>query len=162
MPKSKTVAAPLSPDPKGWSDIRSAWSKHQVDHAGEYEMEILRDFIVPTLKDLEHQPDKLSPQAYARFYDVMSALVPWSKFGTYNHDVRLPVIVSLGIIAERCAKEKSKNGKGIAALWLSQVKQVFVTMGFLSSLDTPISQTIEPSGGPRTTYRAPSSGGHGN
>lgn len=106
-------------------------------------MEILIDFIVPTLNDLEKQPDKLSPQAYARFYDVMSALVPWSTFGTYNHAVRLPVIVSLGLIAERCAKEKSTDGKGIAALWLSQVAQVFTTMRFLSSLDTLASKTLD-------------------
>lgn len=142
MHKPKTIGAPISPDPKGWSDIRSAWSKHQVDHVGEYNMEILLGFIVPTLKDLEKQPDKLSPKAYARFYYTMSALVPWSTFGTYNHDVLLPVLVSLGLIAERCAKEKSTNGKSIAALWLSQVEKVFVTMSFLSG-DSPIPQTID-------------------
>lgn len=142
MASKKSLAIPVGQDPKGWSDIRSAWSRHQVANQGNYEMEILRDFVVPTLADLEKQPDRLSPEAYARFFNTMAPQVPWKKFGTYQQDVRMPIMIAMGILAERSGSEKSLAGKGIPAQWMSDMKKAFDAMMFLSSMDTRISEDM--------------------
>ena len=136
MATKKLLAIPIGPDPKGWSDIRSAWSRHQVANQGTSEMETLRDFVVTSLTSLEKKPDHLSPEAYARFFDTMSALVPWRKFHTYMQEVRLPIMISLGVLAQRSDTEKSKNGRSIPAQYMFQMKQAFDHMRFKSSIDT--------------------------
>ena len=140
MATKKPLAIPVGQDPKGWSDIRSAWSRHQVASQGGYEMEILRDFVVATLADLERDPTRLSPQAYARFFDTMSALAPWRKFGTYQQNVRMPIMIALGMLAERSGAEKVQSGRGVAAEYMRQMTLAFDGMLFSSSKDTTIAQ----------------------
>lgn len=142
MVAKKILAIPVGVDPKGWSDIRSAWSRHQVANQGGYEMETLRDFLVPTLADLDAHPGRLSTQGYARFFNTMAPLVPWRKFGTYRQDVRMPIMVAMGLIAERSGDEKSLDSKGIPVKWLSEMKKAFDAMLFSSSKDSSISEDM--------------------
>ena len=51
-------------------------------------------------------------------------------------DVRVPIMISLGILAQRSGEEKSNTGRGIAAQYMFQMKQAFDSMRFQSSTDT--------------------------
>ena len=135
MPKITVRAAPIGPDPKGWPDIRSAWSRHQVANQGKNDMESLREFLVTTLATLKSKPGQLSSQAYARFFDTMSALVPWKKLSTYMQEVRVPLMISLGILAQHSAEEKSHTGRGVESQYMAQMKHAFENMMFISSVD---------------------------
>lgn len=125
MLTKKSLAIPIGPDPKGWADIRSAWSRHQVANHGGRNMETLRDFLVLMLADLEKQPERLSPEAYARFFDTMSRSVPWNTFGLYDSNIRVPIVISLAILAQKSEHVKSQSGRSVLAQYRFQMKTVF-------------------------------------
>lgn len=145
---SKDAAAQLSysalePDPKGWAPIRTAWANYQHDHRSGYVLENVRDFLAIALADLKTEPDRLSPSAYVRFFDTMSAAVPWKELGVYYHEVALPVMVHVGTLASLSNNEKSKTGREASLQWLAQVKQGMESLMHLHDPELPMQSALK-------------------
>lgn len=132
-----------SPDPKGWGPIRTAWSNYQHEHRSGYALENVRDFLAITLADLKNEPDRLSPEAYIRFFDTMSAQVPWKELGVYYHEVALPVLVQVGVLANRSNNEISKTGRAASLQWLAQVKLGMESLMHLNDPELPMQSALK-------------------
>lgn len=138
---AKAPSVNVDSSPQGWADVRSAWFQYELRHQGINQLENLVGFIGDTLYELGSSPDKLEPNAYARWFDTMSALVPWKKLCTYDHNYVCSFVVQLGTIAQRSSDVQANSGRKVPAQWLAQLKDYFDGANKMG-LDLPAKQTF--------------------
>lgn len=113
-------AVPVKLAPRHWAEIESAWAEYQVKNKNS--------FLNLTLNDLFHHPTHLSPKEYADFFEMMSHSIPWINLHYYSFMERNAIFCSMGWLAERAIKQKSKRGYRIESEWMFQLRRVFKSM----------------------------------
>lgn len=123
----------MKPTPK--DDIRLAWYHYRAKHQ-DNTIEALRDFLSKIVADLEAQSTACSPQEYAQIFDTMNSIVQWEKLSPHIQNVRVPIIISMGILAGHSGNEKSRTGVRISTEYMRQVKTISESVRFRAMHNT--------------------------